>query len=66
MVWLNDFKLLLCSWLYDLNFPVSLRLLQAKGYFGALLEALPATEEFVSLRQQLLQDLLDGLAAAPA
>lgn len=65
MVWLNDFKLLLCSWLYDFNFPVSLRLLQGKGHFGTLLESLPATSEFSSLRRQLLHDLQDGGATAP-
>lgn len=62
MVWLNDFKLLLCSWLYDLNFPGSLWLLTKRGLLAALLASLPLAPEFAALRQQLHQDLETRLA----
>ncbi len=37
---LNDFRLLLCSWVYDLNFPASRQLVQERGYLNELLEEL--------------------------
>ena len=38
---LNDFKLLQISWVYDLNFPSSYRLLQQRGHIEALAGTLP-------------------------
>lgn len=38
---LNDFKLLQISWVYDLNFPSSYRLLQQRGHIQALAETIP-------------------------
>ena len=40
---LNDFKLLQLSWIYDLNFQPSFRLLIEKDYIGRLIALLPAT-----------------------
>lgn len=37
----NDFKLLQISWVYDLNFPSSYRLLQQLGHIEALAETIP-------------------------
>jgi hypothetical protein len=42
---LNDFKLLQISWVYDLNFPASYRLLKARGYVEALASSLPQSAE---------------------
>ncbi|HEY6837917.1 MAG TPA: HD domain-containing protein [Geobacteraceae bacterium] len=42
---LNDFKLLQLSWVYDLNFAPSFKLLQERGYLSRLAETLPATAE---------------------
>jgi putative nucleotidyltransferase with HDIG domain len=39
---LNDFKLLQLSWAYDLNFPVSFRLMQERGIIDKLESVLPA------------------------
>lgn len=57
MVWVNDFKLLLCSWLYDLNIPVSRAIVRERGYVEQLFAYLPAAPEFVSLRRQVARDL---------
>jgi hypothetical protein len=38
---LNDFKLLQISWVYDLNFPSSYKLLQQRGHIPALAATMP-------------------------
>ena len=57
MVWVNDFKLLLCSWIYDLNYRVSRRVVRERGYLEKLLGYLPQSPEFKRLGQQLREDL---------
>jgi len=42
---LNDFKLLQISWVYDLNFQPSFRVLQKRGYIEQIIATLPTTEE---------------------
>lgn len=42
---LNDFRLLQISWVYDLNFPSSYRLLRERDYVAALAAALPQDAE---------------------
>jgi HD superfamily phosphodiesterase len=59
MVWVNDFKLLLCSWIYDLTYPVSRRVFRERGYLEEILGYLPQTTEFKRLGQQLREDLND-------
>ena len=61
MVWVNDFKLLLCSWIYDLNYPVSRRVVRERGYLEKLLGYLPQNSEFKRLGEQLRGDLAAGL-----
>ena len=46
MVWVNDFKLLLCSWVYDLNYRVSRAVVRERGYLEELLGYLPRSPEF--------------------
>ncbi|NCO67595.1 MAG: HD family phosphohydrolase [Nitrospirae bacterium CG_4_10_14_0_8_um_filter_41_23] len=58
---LNDFKLLQLSWIYDLNFKPSFRLLLERDYIDRIIAKLPQTEEIQkasfflkeSLRQRL-------------
>ena len=57
MVWINDLKLLVCSWVYDLNFPVSREIVLQKGYLDAIFRSLPSSPEFVALREQLNEEL---------
>ena len=42
---LNDFKLLQISWVYDLNFRSSYRLLQQRGHIQALAATIPLDVE---------------------
>ena len=41
MRYLNDFLLLLCSWVYDLNFPASRGIMRAQGHMDKVLAGLP-------------------------
>ena len=60
---LNDFKLLQLSWIYDLNFKPSFRLLQKRDYIARIISQLPQTEEihkvFVFLKDYVNQRLKD-------
>ncbi len=60
MVWVNDFKLLLCSWLYHLNFRRSREIVQERGYLERLFAYLPKKQAFVRLQRQLAADLATG------
>jgi len=60
LAWVNDFKLLLCSWIYDLNYGVSREIVRERGYLEELLDYLPQNPEFERLGQQLRQDLAAG------
>jgi hypothetical protein len=42
---LNDFKLMQLSWVYDLNFRHSFRLMAERAYIQKIAAALPQTEE---------------------
>jgi putative nucleotidyltransferase with HDIG domain len=64
MIWINDLKLLLCSWVYDLNFPVSRRIVLQAGYLDAIFGSLPPDPKFIALRQQLTQELSVGVDAS--
>jgi hypothetical protein len=57
MVWINDLKLLLCSWVYDLNFPISRKIVLQKGFVDAVVGSLPDAPEFVALAKQLRRRL---------
>ncbi|BBD08322.1 HD domain-containing protein [Desulfovibrio ferrophilus] len=58
MRYLNDFKLLLASWVYDLNFTSSRALLRERGHLNDLLKLMPDRPEFIELGRQLQTDLL--------
>jgi len=45
---INDFKLLLASWVYDLNFSSSYRLVQQNDFLGALTSLLPEQPEITA------------------
>jgi hypothetical protein len=60
----NDFKLMKLSWIYDIHFNESIRLLQARNYINRIIDKLPQTEEIRSamtmLRQYIKQRLSNG------
>jgi len=55
---LNDFILLQISWVYDLNFPTSYRLLKERGYIEALAASLPL-DATINRGVQRALDLID-------
>jgi putative nucleotidyltransferase with HDIG domain len=46
---LNDFKLLQLSWIFDLNFRPSFRLLKERDYIAKIAASLPQTEEIKNI-----------------
>jgi len=64
MIWINDLKLLLCSWVYDLNFEVSRKIVLQAGYLDSVFGSLPPDPKFIALRQQLTQELSGDAGAS--
>ncbi len=64
IVYINDFKLMVIGWLYDLNFRSSCRLLKERGYLDELFDSLPQHERFDLLRRQITQELAQRLKDA--
>lgn len=44
----NDFKLMKLSWIYDIHFKETIRLLQERGYIDKIINKLPQTDEIIS------------------
>ena len=57
----NDFRVLLGAWQYDLRFAFSRRCLAREGYLQQLLEDLPKSPVFQTIRKQLLADIVPFL-----
>lgn len=56
---LNDFKLLQLTWLYDLNFASSLRMIKERGYIDKLARLLPAAAE-IKEAVDIVRTYVDG------
>lgn len=46
---LNDFKLLLMGWVYDINFPRTFKLIRERGYLEMIRDALPLSERVLEI-----------------
>ncbi len=57
----NDFKLMLLSWVYDLNFKISCRLVRDRDLISSLAATLPKDEE-ISLMLQTVREHIDAKA----
>lgn len=57
MVYENDFKLMLLSWVYDFNFPVSYRAFLDRGYLERIMTLLPNHRPFQDLADRLFKYL---------
>ncbi|MFP4285712.1 MAG: hypothetical protein ACLFQG_09180 [Desulfovermiculus sp.] len=57
MIWVNDFKLLLCSWVFALNYFASRRIMAEQGEIERLLDSLPQTEDTPGLKHEVLKAL---------
>ncbi|MDZ7762140.1 MAG: HD domain-containing protein [Desulfovermiculus sp.] len=64
MFWVNDFKLLLCSWVFALNYPATRRFMCQRGEIARLVDSLPPSSETAELKTRLLKDL-EGALASP-
>jgi len=57
----NDFKIMKLSWVYDMNFTASIRLLRERNYLNRIIDKLPETDEIQSavgcLRQYISERL---------
>jgi hypothetical protein len=53
MRWVNDFKLLLVSWLHGIDFSHTLERILERGYLDTLLADLPRSEDMEKLRSRL-------------
>lgn len=53
----TDFKLLVCGWLYDLNYPLARKLAAMEGHLAALLESLPRTEQLAAFTARFRKEL---------
>ncbi len=59
----TDFKILLLSWIYDLNFSASLRLLSDKGYMQRIASELPQTKDIKKaseILEEFVRNRLEG------
>ncbi len=57
MVWVNDFKLLLCSWVFALNYSATLDLIRQRGQMQELLDSLPQDGHIAELKEHVLTAL---------
>ncbi|MDL2285637.1 HD domain-containing protein, partial [Desulfovibrio sp. OttesenSCG-928-F07] len=53
----NDFRLMLCTWVYALNFESSKSLLAQRGYMTEILKGLPNTPEIDLVKAQITEEL---------
>jgi hypothetical protein len=56
---MNDFKLMQLSWVYDLNFTPSVRLLLERGYAKRLVALLPRNNE-ISRTAEILREFTEN------
>jgi len=57
IVWVNDFKLLIAGWLYDLNTRTACCILRNSGHLDALFALLPQDETIGKVHAQIMSDL---------
>lgn len=58
----NDFRLMKLSWVFDMHFKESVRLLQERNYLDRIIEMLPQTEEIRSAVKIVRQYVSERLA----
>jgi len=57
MYWVNDFKLLLCSWVFALNYQSTRRIMHERGEIEPLVDSLPPNKETEDLKRHVLKAL---------
>jgi len=64
LVYVNDFKIMMIGWLYDLNYATAFRLLAQSGHLEAMFASLPADADIARLREQISTDLAERAGRA--
>lgn len=59
MRYVNDFRILLCTWLYDMNYATSLKIVKREGHLSRIIEGLGALPDV----QARVRPITDGLLA---
>lgn len=59
--WTNDFKLLIASWVFDLNFKTSYWIFEKNKYIDRIFSVLPETEIMTTVKQYLQQHLANRI-----
>ncbi|MHC1701240.1 MAG: HD domain-containing protein [Humidesulfovibrio sp.] len=62
IVWVNDFKLMVVGWLFDLNYRRACQMLHELGYLDTIFESLPKDPQVLALRRQVTEHLARRLA----
>lgn len=57
IVYVNDFKILVCAWIFSLYYPQSLKILKEQGYVQSILAALPEQPEINEFKAFILSSL---------
>ena len=55
--YVNDFRMLIGSWVHELHFATSRRLCATSGHIEAILEGLPPVEALVPVRASIMDTL---------
>ena len=61
MRYANDFRLLLCSWLYELHFAASFRIVKREKYLDRILDSLEALPEVQKIARGIVQQKLENV-----
>lgn len=64
IVWVNDFKLMVVGWLYDLNYRRACQILQNHAYLDTIFDSLPQDPQILDLRGRIMAHLAQRLSGA--
>ena len=64
LVWINDFKLMLLSWVFDFNFFHTQAQVQNRGYLESILALLPDTIEIRDVQERIYTHINHSRARA--
>ena len=60
LVYVNDFKILLCAWIFSLYLPKSKELLKEQGFINIILDSLPNHADIAVFKEMILKELNYG------
>ena len=58
----NDMKLCQLGWVYDVNFPATLKRIKQRGFLEMIFEFLPATEDIKRVREKIFEFVDSAIA----